>query len=1031
MADNLVIHMPFTRHITAEALGRSSELADILGVPSTRAHEWLAVALLHPSAIAELVSEPDGLADVSAALRELGSAVLQLSMLDVVVARHPDADRQSLSLTLQRTGALAEAVWDGLGLGKRVILGRGELRTQREQGPTRAVIDTTVRKLYGALQLGGDYKAASDLTRRFLPAELMTNGADTNLKSYLQERIAPNIPVYELIDVTGPDNRRQYTYRCSTPDGRSAVGSGRSKKLASTAAAERYIFKYLGEPASSTERYGKHLDPPRALRNDDPRLPPKHRKAVATLAIELGCTGERAAEMFTEALTHSSWAQENRVGPTRPRDYGTLARIGAEVANVLFRQEYLSTLVSVGRAPRHPITSAMSADRLAPLSERLGLTTAVLLGRGQREAVLPTSVMADATQAVLGVAFRVQKAELFRAPPAPLNWWARNLVQTATTDPLLDSKTLLQQLLEPLDVGVTYEATIQGPEHARVFRTIATLASTDGSLSFRGAPASSRKAADQQVARPIARVVRAATRGWTPQLAELLETSDYAASVARLVLGGLNRQLENGKLPGTSGRAQAIATMASSVSDSRSFLQWVLWSSRLLGGEALGEVGGWQRALLSVQNGFARDTSDLLDELRYVARWVGSLEVSDAEEATSAPEFDRLLAIALALRLVRQPVHLVAVNDAISDWLIVQPQQVSIEVAGLDSVIGRSLVEPVGAIGTVLSRLTAHPALDRFILSVQPEDADRIRVTLETDSPLTRGPVDALLGLTHRLLGVESHVHEANLTVVCFAPMTDSAHAMLPAIQAIVTTYARSLGMANWYASVVHDIKNQISAAQIAVNARPGARTADLQAEHTASRHLDEAQRLTQVLQLLASEQPSYRPVEFDFGKWLRHWTAEKIPSIPSGFRIIPPALATAVVSTDVSAVQSILENLLKNSLEAMREGDVVLTLATASEGVTLTLSDAGGGLPEELETSIQAGRALATTKSDGSGLGIWSSIRTAAALGGELTYTRLTDVGSKWTLSLPNGLQVGGGAAIGEEDLLTEDWTPEAVDLP
>jgi len=80
-------------------------------------------------------------------------------------------------------------------------------------------------------------------------------------------------------------------------------------------------------------------------------------------------------------------------------------------------------------------------------------------------------------------------------------------------------------------------------------------------------------------------------------------------------------------------------------------------------------------------------------------------------------------------------------------------------------------------------------------------------------------------------------------------------------------------------------------------------------------------------------------------------------------------------------AVQSVLLNLVLNAIEACPSGG---TVTVAARERTLEVRDDGPGIPIEMQDRLF--QPLATTKPDGTGLGLYSAAQTVRDLGGEIT---------------------------------------------
>jgi len=106
-------------------------------------------------------------------------------------------------------------------------------------------------------------------------------------------------------------------------------------------------------------------------------------------------------------------------------------------------------------------------------------------------------------------------------------------------------------------------------------------------------------------------------------------------------------------------------------------------------------------------------------------------------------------------------------------------------------------------------------------------------------------------------------------------------------------------------------------------------------------------------------------------------------------------------IPIDPAQIKQALVNLIKNALQAMTKGGV-LTLKTdqAAEGIVITVSDTGGGIPREQIKRIFV--PFYTTKKKGTGLGLMIVQRIVREHGGRIELESRVGQGSTFRIWLP-----------------------------
>lgn len=115
------------------------------------------------------------------------------------------------------------------------------------------------------------------------------------------------------------------------------------------------------------------------------------------------------------------------------------------------------------------------------------------------------------------------------------------------------------------------------------------------------------------------------------------------------------------------------------------------------------------------------------------------------------------------------------------------------------------------------------------------------------------------------------------------------------------------------------------------------------------------------------------------------------------------PATVSSI-TTDPVRMQQILANLLSNAIRHSPEGETVsLSVAAEPRALRFTVSDAGPGIPAELQERIfEPFERLDPETGLGAGLGLAISRRLAVVLGGSLEVSSAVGQGTRFTLELP-----------------------------
>ena len=172
------------------------------------------------------------------------------SVLGMVVAEHlyrTFPNRPEGELTRMRADMVCEKtlakVADGLGLGKHLLLGKGE-----EQGGGRSresILADAVESVIAACYLDGGMTAAVQFIQKFILVNVpLTKLHNADYKTALQELVQQKknqVLSYNLVGESGPDHDKQFCVELTLNGEVVGTGIGSSKKRAEQAAAHAAI----------------------------------------------------------------------------------------------------------------------------------------------------------------------------------------------------------------------------------------------------------------------------------------------------------------------------------------------------------------------------------------------------------------------------------------------------------------------------------------------------------------------------------------------------------------------------------------------------------------------------------------------------------------------------------------------------------------------------------------------------------------------------------------------------------------------
>ena len=212
------------------------------------------------------------------------------------------------------------------------------------------------------------------------------------------------------------------------------------------------------------------------------------------------------------------------------------------------------------------------------------------------------------------------------------------------------------------------------------------------------------------------------------------------------------------------------------------------------------------------------------------------------------------------------------------------------------------------------------------------------------------------------------------------------------ALSASLAREQRLAGLGRVAAGVAHEVRNPLAGMKLRLDLLQRESNLSRQAREDVAACLEEVARLDRLVEsLLSVGRSKHKPDQSIDLAALADGRIQATASAAArkGLRVMRAGNAT--IASEPDAVNSALENLLRNAIEACPEGGAIDVRITGRDGgATLDVEDGGPGIPEERKNELF--EPFFTTKPEGTGLGLWMSRLLLEARGASLRYDRLGD---------------------------------------
>jgi signal transduction histidine kinase len=211
----------------------------------------------------------------------------------------------------------------------------------------------------------------------------------------------------------------------------------------------------------------------------------------------------------------------------------------------------------------------------------------------------------------------------------------------------------------------------------------------------------------------------------------------------------------------------------------------------------------------------------------------------------------------------------------------------------------------------------------------------------------------------------------------------------------------RLAGLGRVAAGVAHEIRNPLAGLKLRLDLLARAPGMNDEAKQDVAACLDEIARLDRVVRSLLvvarRDPPEKKPIA-----WMRlvRERAAMAEEMAKAKNVTLTPKGEAEVSGNEDALARVIDNLVRNAIEASPENAEVTLTASTNDGVgQLDVIDRGAGVGREREAEMF--EPFFTTKPEGTGLGLWLSRSLVESLGGTLTYAREGEA-TRFRVTLP-----------------------------
>lgn len=891
-----------------------------------------------------------------------------------------------------------------------------------------SIIRTCHARLLGALALTLPYGElrkffSSHYTRTPLP---LTAGMShkTVLQEFSQGKHL-GVPAYRVVQESGPGHAKVFEVQVRVKNYPDATASGGSKKEAEELAAEKWLKSHARaylEERTLQNAYHRKLSV-KANSLDSEILRNESISALKFFGLPDNC-----AVLVRRAMTHPSLRLIKRL--PEYEDNRALAVFGnlilhAGFGHYLSSQFFTSTEFA---ARRHSIAlyagKAISSEALNPFVEALEIRKNVKSGPSTDIATLSAEQRVSFLKSLIAVRFLAQAPNFDignSIGKMVLDHFAQTSLGVEGTDALKTSLTKLLEFSGSQQIRAVSEDSIQNGSAHKPELVAKIRFSSESPICFltvSGGRGPSSKAARESLAEKLLPVVKAIHCDF--ELARQLAPPDLVEKLAGLYLPSAfanapqsprdaQKWLNQGLLGTNHLRTGEFAKFSSWAASAFRFLPVSNEPEKQQEARVLGFYGMvrapvvWDmhsiiQKTVSLAREFA-DSSDALADVTNLKRQPFYLQMQEllgvfSLAAKAGVEHTTMREVFEGLSLLRRRDFALVFTLEGADLIIEERQGSMLNLCSLVlDAIGVSNSRPNVDVSVAVNSDGANAVVR---ISGGKNDGD----TLETDNKLKSS-------ILVNYLRAESVVNEMKFEggvvtfVVHYRRNGGLAEKILSKVASPFATLDGTTRSA--LSKTLHDLKNHLVAAQIAMSVLPTERTLRFRAQAEASEHLDAARRLSDQFSVLAGVLTEPKIERISLHTFFRGVMSKLLNSLPPEIHVNLPHIAGEhYVWSSSQFLESIVINLIQNSIEAMNSrGSITLGCRSVSGSgdFVFTLRDSGPGITDDLLGKLLAGVTVTSSKVNGSGVGMSTVVAMLRQIGGTISGENLADGGFEWSI--------------------------------